>query len=200
MLASSGRRKRQRQWLQRTPACSPQRRKAALILVMRPVNTAFMYTGERANPSVHSTLTSHLKGHLIHTNDLVNNRMKEKWGCWGGDATKREVVGEKDETSPCQNKHCLLYFSSLLGLAAPLTPFSITSTSCSYLCKCVISRSHFPSLTPSTSYSDSTLWFLWGRQTSPEASFYKPVYSSKWIREAGELFKLAGLAAVRWDS
>lgn len=63
---------------------APQRRKGVLILVMRPVNTAFMYMGERANPSVHSTLTSHLKGHLIHTNDLVNNRMKEKWGCGGG--------------------------------------------------------------------------------------------------------------------
>lgn len=88
-------------------------------------------------------------------------------------------------------------FSSLSDLAALFTPFSITSTSCAYFCKCVISRSHSRSLTPSTSYSDSTLWFLWGRQTSPEASFYKPVYSSKWIREAGELFKLAGSAAVR---
>ena len=53
-------------------------KKKPLILVMRPVNAAFMYTGERANPSVHSTLTSHLKGHLIHTNDLDDNRMKEK--------------------------------------------------------------------------------------------------------------------------
>lgn len=74
---------------------APQRRKRALILVMRPVNTAFMYTGERANPSVHSTLTSHLKGHLIHTNDLVNNRMKEKQGCGGWQRSKRDMLKKR---------------------------------------------------------------------------------------------------------
>lgn len=67
---------------------APQRRKGALILVMRPVNTAFMYEGERANPSVHSVLTSHLKGHLILINDLVSNRMTENQGC--GRAKKSE--------------------------------------------------------------------------------------------------------------
>lgn len=51
---------------------------------------------------------------------------------------------------------------------------------------------HFSrSLTPFTSYSGSELWFLWGRQTLPEASLYKSVYSSKWIREVRELFKLS---------
>lgn len=73
-------------------------------------------------------------------------------------------------------------------------PFA--SISCSSLCKCVISCSLSHSLTAFTSYSDSTLWFLWGRQTSPEASFYNSVYFSKWIREAGELFKLTSYAAV----
>lgn len=56
----------------------PQRSKEGLILVMRPVNTAFMYMGERANPSVHRMLTRHLKGHLIHTNNLADNRIKHK--------------------------------------------------------------------------------------------------------------------------
>lgn len=62
-----------------TPATEepPQRSEGALIWVMRPVNTAFMYEGERANPSVHSQLTSHLKGHLIPINDLVSHRMTE---------------------------------------------------------------------------------------------------------------------------
>lgn len=171
---------------------APQRRKGVLILVMRPVNTAFMYMGERANPSVHSTLTSHLKGHLIHTNDLVNNRMKEKWGCWGG-AKKRHILENKDATCPCQHIHYVyttfFFFSISLGFSCSFYSFFTTTISCAYLCKSVISCSHSRSLTPSTSYSDSTLWFLWGSQTSPEASFYKPVYSSKWIREAGELFK-----------
>lgn len=117
------------------------------------------------------------------------------------------MLEKRDETGPCQHKHyCMftlrlffLYFISV-GFGCSFYSFSLTSISCAYLCKSVISRSHSRSLTPSASYSDSTLWFLWGRQTSPEASFYKPVYSSKWIREAGELFKLTGLAAVLRDS
>lgn len=66
----------------------PQRREGALIRVMRPVNTAFMYEGDRANPSVHSKLTSHLKGHLMPINDLVSRRKTEDGG--GGKATKTE--------------------------------------------------------------------------------------------------------------
>lgn len=66
----------------------PQRREGALIRVMRPVNAAFMYEGERANPSVHSKLTSHLKGHLIPINGLLSRRMREDRA--GGKAKKTE--------------------------------------------------------------------------------------------------------------
>lgn len=58
---------------------------------MRPVNTAFMYEGERANPSVHSSLTSHLKGHLILINDLVSRRRTEKPGCRRAKKSERSV-------------------------------------------------------------------------------------------------------------
>lgn len=91
---------------------------------MRPVNTAFMYTGERANPSVHSTLTSHLKGHLIHTNDLVNNRMKEKQGCGG--AKKKDVLEEKNEAGPCQHIHYV--YTTFIYFYFPLLTFPVPTS------------------------------------------------------------------------
>lgn len=52
---------------------------------------------------------------------------------------------------------------------------SFTATSCAYLCRSVILCSHSHSLTPCTTYSDSLLWFLWGRQTCAwSVSFTSP--------------------------
>lgn len=76
---------------------------------MRPVNTAFMYMGERANPSLHSTLTSHLKGHLIHTNDLGNNRMKEKRGWIGGGGSYEKDTSEKKMRQAYVDSSILLF-------------------------------------------------------------------------------------------
>lgn len=106
---------------------------------MRPVNTAFMYTGERANPSVHSRLTGHLKGHLIHTNDLVDNRMKEKRGCGG---LKRTATLERMHEAHVNTKTVLalclrLHFSSPPSLPFPVLP----SASVEFL-----ARSPIPSL------------------------------------------------------
>lgn len=51
----------------------------------------YVYRG-RANPSVHSTLTSYLKDHLMHTNNLVNNRMKENEGCGRAEKERKTII------------------------------------------------------------------------------------------------------------
>lgn len=108
------------------------------------------------------------------------------------------MLERKDEAHVNTNSIYTMFLSisSLCLSFSFFNSVSFTSISCSYISKSVISCSLSRSLTPFTSYSDSMLWFLWGRQTLPGASFYKSVYSSKWIREAGELFKLTSLAAV----